>query len=210
MKFVKTPPFLRLLFQSICFKVKTESKEIYLTFDDGPSKEFTSWILRSLDSMSIKATFFCTGLNAKKYPLVIKEIIREGHQIGNHGYIHKNSFFMRKNNFLKNIQKAEDYLPKTKLYRPPYGKIAPWQIKWIKDKYNIILWDVLSYDFSKKISDQELYRNVIRNIENGSIIVFHDNKQSEKILQKSLMIILEKLKDQGFKFKLLDSNTKEI
>ena len=210
MKFVKTPPFLRLLFQSICFKINTKDKDLYLTFDDGPSEKFTYWILNLLEELSIKATFFCTGLNAKKHPLVIKEIIEKGHQIGSHGYTHKNIFFIGKKDLIKDIERSEEYLPKTGLYRPPYGKIAPWQIKWIKDKYNIILWDVLSYDFSKKISDQGLYRNVIGNVENGSIIVFHDNKQSEKILQKSLMVILKKLKDQGFKFKLLDSNTKEI
>ena len=210
MKLVKTPPFLRFLFKSIYFKVKTESKNIYLTFDDGPSKEFTSWILRSLDSLDIKATFFCTGINARNHPIAIKEIIAKGHHIGNHGHIHKNSFFTSKNNFLKNIEKAEDYLPQTKLYRPPYGKIAPWQIKWIKNRYDIVLWDILSYDFSSKISSKELEKNILENAENGSIIVFHDNKQSEKILKKSLITILQKLKNEGFKFKLLSSNAKEI
>ena len=81
MKFVKTPAFLRFLFKSICFKVNTKDKCLYLTFDDGPSKEFTYWILNLLKKLDIKATFFCNGINAKKHQLAIKEIIRQGHQI---------------------------------------------------------------------------------------------------------------------------------
>ena len=83
-------------------------------------------------------------------------------------------------------------IPKTNLFRPPYGKIFPTERE-VKKKYNIIRWDILSYDF-KNIKSNILQRNILDNIENGSIIVFHDNKKSEKILKKKPRRYIEKNK----------------
>jgi peptidoglycan/xylan/chitin deacetylase (PgdA/CDA1 family) len=114
------------------------------------------------------------------------------------------------NDYCQDIEKCEKILPETTLFRPPYGKIYPWQINQLKKKYRIILWDVLSYDFKKNITPEELKSNVLDNIDNGSIVVFHDNIKSEKNLKESLREILVEIKNQGFRFKLFSSDTKEI
>ena len=200
MQIVKTPKFVQSLFPSLVWKKENSEKEIYLTFDDTPTPKFTYWILNLLKTLNIKATFFCVGEFAERYPEIIDTILNNGHQIGNHTYSHKNGFLSSNITYLQDIKKCENILPNTDLFRPPFGKMYPWQIRKIKEKYKIIMWDVLSYDFTENISDEKLKKNILRNTESGSIIVFHDNKKSEKILQKNLEQILKNLLKRGFKF----------
>jgi len=197
---VKTPKFIQSLFPSLVWEKENTEKEIYLTFDDSPTPEFTLWILNLLSNLNIKATFFCIGESAEKHPEIIDEILKNGHQIGNHTYSHKNGVFNSTKTYLQNIEKCKNILPNTNLFRPPFGKMYPWQIRKIKEKYKIIMWDVLSYEFSKNISSDKLKKNILKNIESGSIIVFHDNKKSEKILKENLEEILKTLLKTGFKF----------
>lgn len=203
MLFVKTPLFIQKLFPSILFKKETTLKQVYLTFDDGPTKEFTHWILKLLGSLNIRATFFCVGVNAEKNPNIISDILERGHRIGNHTYSHKNAFFSSTQSYFNDIIKCKEVLPETDLFRPPYGKLLPWQILKIQKYFKIIMWDVLSYDFKKNISTEKLKENVLDNLENGSIIVFHNNIKSEEILKECLEDILVKIKEKGFTFSTL-------
>ena len=200
MMVVKVPKIIQSLCLSLIWKKENSEKEIYLTFDDSPTPKFTLWILNLLSSLSIKATFFCIGEFAEKYPEIIDAILNNGHQIGNHTYSHKNGFLSSNKTYLQDIDRCKNILPNTNLFRPPYGNMYPWQIRKIKEKYKIIMWDVLSYDFTENISDKKLKKNILKNTESGSIIVFHDTKKSEKILQKNLEEILKTLLKRGFKF----------
>ena len=203
MLFVKTPLFIQKLFPSILFRKETTLKQVYLTFDDGPTKEFTHWILKLLGSLNIKASFFCVGENAEQNPNIISDILERGHRIGNHTYSHKNAFFSSSKSYFNDIEKCKDVLPETDLFRPPYGKLFPWQILKIQKHYKIVMWDILSYDFRKNITTDKLQKNVLNNLENGSIIVFHDNIQSEEILKECLEDILVKIKEKGYTFSTL-------
>ena len=203
MLFVKTPLFIQNFFSSILFRKKTTLKQVFLTFDDGPTEVFTHWILKLLGNLNIKATFFCVGKHAQQNPNIISDILKRGHRIGNHTYSHKNAFFSSTKSYLNDIEKCNDLLGKTDLFRPPYGKILPWQILTIQKYFKIVMWDVLSYDFKKNISAEKLQSNVLNNLENGSIIVFHDNIKSEKILKECLQDILVKIKEKGYTFSTL-------
>lgn len=203
MLFVKTPLFIQKLFPSILFKKETTLKQVYLTFDDGPTEGFTHWVLKLLGSLNIKATFFCIGENAEQNPNIISDILERGHRIGNHTYSHKNAFFSSTQSYFNDIIKCKEVLPETDLFRPPYGKLLPWQILKIQKYFKIIMWDVLSYDFKKNISTEKLKENVLDNLENGSIIVFHNNIKSEEILKECLEDILVKIKEKGFTFSTL-------
>jgi len=200
---VKTPKFVQSLFPSLVWKKENSEKEIYLTFDDSPTPEFTYWILNLLSSLNIKATFFCLGESAEKHPKIIDAILNNGHQIGNHTYSHKNGFLCSNKTYLQDIDRCKNVLPNTNLFRPPYGNMYPWQINKIKEKYKIIMWDVLSYDFTENISEKQLKKNILKNTKGGSIIVFHDNKKSEKILKGNLEEILKTLLRRGFKFGII-------
>ena len=206
----KTPRIIQNTFPEITWKKNEKNKNIYLTFDDGPCLYSTDWILNLLSKKNIQSTFFCIGENAKANPKIIDSIIQSGHIIGNHTYSHTNGALTSTQNYIQDIKRCEDVIPYTNLFRPPFGKIYPWQIKRIKTRYKIIMWDIMSYDFNPSISKKKLQNNVIQNVEKGSIIVFHDNKLAIENLKKNLVEILENLSDSGYKFKLFRSNTKEV
>lgn len=213
---VKTPKIVQNIFRSFIWNIDTDNKEIYLTFDDGPIPEITPWVLNTLSKYKAKATFFCIGKNIKNHPAIFEKIIEEGHSIGNHTFNHLNGWRTTNKKYMKNIEKAEISLrssvfglhsePSSKLFRPPYGRIKPSQAKKIIAKgYKIIMWNVLSGDFDQKLTKEDCYQNVIKNMNNGSIIVFHDSEKAFKNLEYTLPKVLEHCTKNGFVFKALNN-----
>ena len=196
MRIVKTPFWAKWLYPSLVWNIPNEDNAIFLTFDDGPI-DLTEEILDILDQYKVKATFFCVGENIVKNPSIHQRIIAEGHDIGNHTYNHLNNFKTTNENYLNNVALGQAQT-KTKLFRPPYGKITPTSIKALKQDYKIIMWDILSYDFDQFVSPDECLNNVINNIRNGSIIVFHDNIKAKKSVLYALPKLLEWLQNQSY------------
>ena len=197
--FVKTPLITKYFYPSLVWKKDTDKKKIWITFDDGPDKKVTPFLVNILEKFNIKATFFIVGNQAKKYPELVKLIINNGHKIGNHSFSHLSGFSTKNNKYLQDIEQAKKYID-SDIFRPPYGKITPFQIKNLTKDFKIIMWDIMSWDFKENISSTKLFRNVMDNVESGSIILFHNNLKSYKNLKKSLELILEKLKEQEYQF----------
>lgn len=196
----KTPKLLPLLLPSLIWYKKTESKEVWLSFDDGPTPELTPWVLDLLKAENVKATFFCLGNQIEKHLAIFKRIEKEGHIVGNHSFSHPNGFFTCTKNYLNDIEKCSKIMPTTKLFRPPFGKIYPWQIAKLKKDYQIIMWDILSKDYDEHTSNEACLANVVNNVKNGSIIVMHDTEKAKANLQFALPKIITALKNQGFVF----------
>ncbi len=208
--FVKTPRFIEKLFNKQTWRFSSKKKEIYLTFDDGPTPEITQWVLKTLALYHAKATFFCIGKNIKNHPDIFHKILDGGHAIGNHTYAHCNGWKTSTINYVKSVLKTEKEIEKfkhknlntQKLFRPPYGKIKPSQTKMLrKNNYQIIMWTVLSADFDSSITSNTCLEYVINNVENGSIIVFHDSVKAFKKLQDTLPKILAYFSEKGYSFK---------
>ncbi|MCB9363910.1 MAG: polysaccharide deacetylase family protein [Flavobacteriales bacterium] len=199
---VKTPLALKKTFPSLVWDIPNNTKTIYLTFDDGPTPEVTTWVLATLKQYNAKATFFVVGDNVKKHPQIYQQLIAEGHAIGNHTYNHLNGWKTKSSDYLQNIEKCAE-LVDSNLFRPPYGRIKNTQIKKLKQDYNIIMWDVLSGDFDAGLSPEKCAENVISNTKSGSIIVFHDSIKAEKNLKYALPKAIEYLKSKGFVFNVI-------
>ena len=199
----------KLIYPSLMWNFSREEKAIYLTFDDGPHPEITPWVLKLLKEYNAKATFFCVGENIEKYPETFKQILAEGHSVGNHTYNHLNGWKTSTSAYLENIDKAESAIIKyalvkikNKLFRPPYGKPRLSQLKKLKKlNYQVVMWEVLSGDFDQKINSEECYSNVIENSKNGSIIVFHDSEKAINHLRYTLPKVLEYYKSKGYAFR---------
>ena len=189
-----------------------KKKNIYLTFDDGPTPKVTDWVLDTLSHYKAKATFFCIGKNIKNNSDIFKRIINNGHAIGNHTYEHINGWNVSNDEYLRSVIKTEEIIQKSeikfqnsKLFRPPYGKIKRSQTKrLIKNNYNIIMWSVLSADFDKNIDEIICLQNVIKNVKNGSIVVFHDSVKAFDKLQVVLPKVLEHFNEKGYSFKSIE------
>ena len=130
--------------------------------------------------------------------------------MGNHSFSHLNGFKSKNEEYIYDIELGQKLINeklvemgitnKIKIFRPPYGRILPQQIKRLKENYKIVMWDIFSWDFKKNISPEKIYNNVIDNVVEGSILVFHNNNKSLKNLKLSLEDTLIKLKEKGFVF----------
>ena len=200
---VKTPVVVKKMFPNYVWDISTSTREIYLTFDDGPTPEITEWTLQTLEQFKAKATFFCVGKNVKENPEIFNSILQAGHSIGNHTHDHIKGWNTSKADYLKNIEKASKFI-NSELFRPPYGQIKPKQGKEILALgYKIIMWNVLSFDWDESVSENQCMDNVISKVQKGSIVVFHDSVKASRNLKFALPKVLEYFSERGFEFKSL-------
>ena len=206
---IEQPPILyRLLFPEALWRIApTAEKTVYLTFDDGPIPEVTPWVLDVLDKYNIEATFFCVGDNVRKYPAVYRQVIENGHQVGNHTFNHLQGWQHTANVFHENVALAGERI-ESKLFRPPHGHMWRRQSKKIAASgYQIVMWDVVTRDYSRRQTPEQVLDNVKQYVRDGSIIVFHDSLKAEKNLRYALPRAIEWLIDEGYQFKLIPTST---
>lgn len=208
MYLTRTPKFVQSLFPNFLWRMPSDSKMVYLTFDDGPIPEVTPWVLDLLDEFGAKATFFCVGENVHKYPEVFNAVQERGHMVGNHTYNHLSGWQSENLPYFHNVRKCANMVH-SDLFRPPYGRLRPKQIQFLQRHYKIVMWDVLSGDFDPNISREQCLKNVISNTKPGSIIVFHDSLKSEEKLKHVLPRYLQWLSENNFLMSSLSSEISE-
>lgn len=202
--FIEQPPrIFRALYPQAIFRMDPNEKAVYLTFDDGPIPEVTPWVLDQLDNYNIKATFFMVGDNIHKHPEVYQMVIDRGHRVGNHTYNHIRGFEYSSTEYLENT-KLVDNIVHSELFRPPHGHMGLRQYYTLRNYYKIIMWDLVTRDYSKKMRPKQVFDNVKRYVRNGSIITFHDSLKSwnNGNLQYALPRSIEYLIKEGYAFKV--------
>jgi peptidoglycan/xylan/chitin deacetylase (PgdA/CDA1 family) len=208
---IKTNRFIKKIFSNYVWEIPNSENKIYLTFDDGPTPEITEWVLRELEKYNAKATFLCIGNNIEKHPEIFEKVIAKGHSIGNHTFNHLNGWKTTTEDYLENsflceeqILQSKIYNLKSKIFRPPYGKIKASQAKKLRQQgYKIVMWDVLSADYDAAISKEKCLENATKNVQSGSIIVFHDSVKAFPHLEYTLPKALKYYKEKGFVFEKL-------
>jgi peptidoglycan/xylan/chitin deacetylase (PgdA/CDA1 family) len=177
-------------------------KVVYLTFDDGPIPESTPFILDTLRHYGLKATFFMVGDNVRKYPHLFQQIIDEGHQTGNHTHNHISGFRHTLHEYCFNVEKANAYI-QSPLFRPPHGWMRIPQYALLSRKYKVVMWDLVTRDYSKWLTAEDVVANVKRYARPGSIITFHDSLKSIDKLHTALPESIDWLLQQGYAIELL-------
>jgi len=185
------------------WRMNKNEKAVYLTFDDGPIPEITPWVLDLLDKYHIKATFFLVGDNVRKHPEEFKMIVERGHRLGNHTFNHIQGLKYLSYNYLANVNKADELI-KSNLFRPPHGWMRWAQYMVLRNRYTIVMWDLVTRDYSKRLNGPQVLNKVKKYVRNGSIITFHDSLKSEKNLKYALPRAIEWLLEQGYEFKVFD------
>lgn len=202
--FVEQPPKIyRMLFPGAVWRLPAEDpRAVYLTFDDGPVPEVTPQVLDILDSYSVKATFFMVGENVARHPRLLDEVIARGHSAGNHTMHHTRGLRSSLQAYTDDVARARALIP-SKLFRPPHGIMRPSQMRELLHIYNIIMYDVVTRDYSTKLTAGDVVANVMRYVRNGSIIVFHDSLRAAPRMLEALPAAIERLISKGYEFKAL-------
>lgn len=199
---VQPPQIIRALLPNALWRIKTIKKEVYLSFDDGPTPGVTQKVLEILDQYEAKATFFCIGNNVAKHPKIYQSILQKGHSVGNHTYQHVKGWNTNLQDYLTEVNECAK-LVNSNLFRPPFGRITFKQYVELLKTFKIIMWDVVSWDFDASKSLEKCAKNVLNKARNGSIIVFHDSLKAEINCIGALKIVLPELQKQGYSFSAL-------
>ena len=181
----------------------TSEKAVYLTFDDGPIPEATPFILDTLNHYGVKATFFLVGENVRKHPELYDRIVAEGHQVGNHTHNHLGSFKHWTTTYVINAFKANELIH-SHLFRPPHGWMRHSVYYWLSKEFRVVMWDLVTRDYSRRLTADDVVNNVKRYARNGSIITFHDSLKSIDKLHTALPQSIEWLQQQGYAFKIFE------
>ena len=191
-----------MLYPHAEWRGNTKEKVVYLTFDDGPIPGVTPWVLDLLDKYGIKATFFLVGDNVRKHPEEFRMIVERGHRVGNHTYNHIKGTSYKASSYIANVDKANEVI-QSDLFRPPHGWMGYYQYHTLRRRYRIIMWDLVTRDYSKRLNGKQVFAKLRHYVRNGSIITFHDSLKSERNLKYALPRSIEWLQEQGYRFEVL-------
>lgn len=210
MYFRKISPIFYRLFPQCMWQVATHEKNIYLTFDDGPTPNITEKTLKILEKYDAKATFFMLGKQVTAHPTLAQEVLSAGHSIGNHSFSHLNGWKTPNNAYFEDIAQGQKIIEDTlhfspTLFRPPYGKITPKQMAYLAKKYQIVMMDILCGDFDAKQSPEMCSQIIQKHLQKGSIIVYHDSEKAAENMLSSLPETLAFLKNEGYKALIINS-----
>jgi peptidoglycan/xylan/chitin deacetylase (PgdA/CDA1 family) len=191
--------------------VATQEKVIALTFDDGPNEPYTSRVLQILRANGVRATFFLIGENVEFFPKTAREIVKEGHAIGNHSYSHPFFLVMEPSRYEERQIELTDRILEAvtgahcTLFRPPRGFRTPWLLRAAaRCGLTSVGWSEDASDWNH-VSSARIAERIIQNAKPGNIILLHDGlnlrhgvDRSETI--KALPKIITRLKAQGYQF----------
>jgi peptidoglycan/xylan/chitin deacetylase (PgdA/CDA1 family) len=183
--------------------VDTAEKKVALSFDAAWGNDDTETLINILKEYDAKATFFVLGKNAEMYPDLYQMIINEGHKVGNHTYSHQKGWSMSLERYIEDVDFAGDIVH-SELFRPPYARVTPAQMKAVAKRYKIVMWDIVSRDYNRALSPEKCLKNVTDYITAGSIVVFHDSEKAFKNMSYALPRTLKKVKEMGLKCKIIE------
>ena len=211
MRFYHTPTLLQLFTPGLVWRKPVGSKTIYLTFDDGPIPEVTDYVLNTLAEYGAKATFFWVGENVQRHPEIAQRVLAAGHRAGNHTHNHLDGWRNPPALYVENISQCQAAMEaavpakalEPLLFRPPYGKIAPAQLRALRSRYKVVMWDVLSYDFDNRVAPELGLAQSIKHTRPGSIVLFHDSLKARANMEFMLPRYLAHFQQQGYTFAAL-------
>lgn len=203
---IERPPLLfRMFFRGCLFRREESGRKIvYLTFDDGPVPGVTPDVLSILERHGVKATFFMVGDNVRKHPVEYGQVVAAGHKIGNHTMHHLQGIRCGFDKYMDDVREAERYIS-SRLFRPPHGVLSKSQRNALEERgYRLVMYDLVTRDYSRRLTARDVVKNVKRYVRNGSVIVFHDSEKSAPRVREALEESLEWLKAEGYEFGLID------
>lgn len=206
---VRPPQLFRRVYPGATWRMPAAEKNIYLTFDDGPVPGITTAALSVLKQFGVQATFFCVGSNVQRHPEVFRQILDEGHSVGNHTMHHADGWKYSWFDYMREVKECAAVF-QTPLFRPPYGHMRRSQFKTLSRHCRVVMWDVLTYDFDKSFAPEYCLELALRYSREGSIVVFHDSEKAKERMLYALPRYIEEMKARGFSFAKIEADGKAI
>lgn len=202
----KTSFLLPYCYRQRIWKMPSNEKKLYLTFDDGPHPRITAQVLDMLRAADARASFFCIGNRVRSHPGIYQRILDEGHTVGNHTENHLNGRKTMSADYIQDIATAAESISST-LFRPPYGRLKPDQAGAVnKMGMKTIMWTVLSADYDPSTSKENCARRVLAHVDAGNIYLFHDSEKAEERMLYAVEQLLKAGTKAGFCFSALPLN----
>ena len=199
----QVPTFFRNLYTKALWRMDPNDRSVYLTFDDGPIPVITPWVVELLERYGIKATFFMVGDNVHKFPQEFMQVVEAGHRVGNHTYNHVKGLFTSTKDYIDNVDQADAFIH-SNLFRPPHGFLRNAQYRELSKRYQFVMWDLVTRDYSFRLYGEDVLANVKKYTRPGSIITFHDSMRSGSNLRYALPRAIDWLLEQGYTFKIFE------
>jgi polysaccharide deacetylase family sporulation protein PdaB len=195
---------------TVFHEVKTKQKVVALTFDDGPYPPYTGQVLDVLKEYQVPATFFVLGKNVEKYPELVRRIVAEGHQLGNHTYNHIDLLKADRQAIIEEIDKTSRAIKAAtgldvQVVRPPHGfRDAVVMDIMAERRLKVVEWSVMSRDWTNPGADTIAERTVGK-VKSGSVILLHDGDGVAQTAPRAQTVeatrrIIRELSAQGYKF----------
>jgi peptidoglycan/xylan/chitin deacetylase (PgdA/CDA1 family) len=201
---IRIPQFIKNTMPMLIWRFPNEQNDVFITFDDGPSPSITPWVVDKLGEYNAKATFFCLGKNVEQYPDEFNYVLQNGHAVGNHSYSHQRGTALNTGNYVQDVDLADSIIH-SHLFRPPYGLILPAQARILGERYKIIMWDIISYDYVRRTNYMaKCFDNVKNNLQGGSIVCFHDSERAVKNMKYALPKTLDLIASKGWHAKVIE------
>jgi peptidoglycan/xylan/chitin deacetylase (PgdA/CDA1 family) len=194
--------YYRFVYKKAIWQIPGDKKIVYLTFDDGPHPIATPFVLELLKKYNLKASFFCIGKNIIQHHELFKQIISEGHVVGNHTYSHLNGLKVTNDHYFRDYEECQKLHPFS-YFRPPYGRMSLSQMRYLSSKTKVVMWSILTKDYDQNINKDYALKTIQNNIKPGSIIVYHDSEKAYNNLRHSLERSINFLLDNKYEFKTL-------
>lgn len=175
---------------------------VFLTFDDGPTGDLTTWILDLLRDEAVPATFFCVGENVLRFPNLLERMRSEGHLVANHSMRHEKGIRTNRAEYVKSVEEADELIG-SNLFRPPYGRVSMVQTRSIRKKYRIIMWSWLSMDYDQNLPISKILDDARKSIRQGDILVVHDNPKVDQRLRELLPELIRIVREKNLRFGLI-------
>lgn len=188
-------------------------KRLYLTFDDGPSREYTGQLLDLLKRYGIRATFFVVGEFAGKNRELIKRMKEEGHLVGIHSICHANALFRGRRFIRRDLEQSMETMKEMgcniRCYRPPWGHLNLWTLYYCKRwDLKLTFWDVMAHDWSAKETAGTIEKKLLKRVFPGAVICLHDGRgatgapgRTIEALRSALPVLI----GQGYSFERMDA-----
>ena len=209
MRFFHAPRLLQRLLPGFTWRGPLHGRVLYLTFDDGPIPEVTDFVLQALAAHGARATFFCVGDNIRRHPDIARRVAQAGHRLGNHTFHHLKGWQTTTDVYLHDIALCQQALQPFKnpgqrpLFRPPHGRLSRAQLRQVKKDYQVVMWEVLTYDFDAALEAEACLAKAIHYTRPGSVVVFHDSLKARRNLEYVLPRYLAYFAGLGYRFETL-------